>query len=409
MSVGSFNFPIVITASGLQPQSPASIQSQLIANVAATNPGYTANLPASMIEDISSTDVAAIAMVDQSKVEAVNCLTPYGCNVFVLGQQGQIYIGQSQPGLPTNTSVTVVFSGTVGYVIANGFLVGDGTNTYQCQSGGVIGTDGSSLPILALAIQPGAFGVGATTVTVLVTSVPGSITLTVTNPAPGTPALAAEQPYAYRARILQAGLASSVGTPRYIKTQLAALQPNAGNLVSVQQASGGGTRVVVGLGADPYQIAYAISISVADVSDLVGTAGGGAGGTSVTVGLYDYPDNYSVVYVQAAVQTVTMAIVWNTTLSGFGGGGAFQGLVQEPLAAYINSLAVGQVINVLEMNEIFQEAVAGVLDPSLLTRLVFTVEINSSVVAPGSGTYAITGDTEGYFTCVATGITVTQG
>ena len=57
--MATFNFPITITTAGLQPQSPASLLAQLLAAVAATNPGYTGDLPASFIEDISSTDVGA--------------------------------------------------------------------------------------------------------------------------------------------------------------------------------------------------------------------------------------------------------------------------------------------------------------------------------------------------------------
>ena len=127
--MATFNFPITITPAGLQPQSPASLLAQLLAAVAATNPGYTGDLPASLIEDVSSTDVGAIVLIDQARVELVNSLTPYGANAFVLNQLGAIY--GVTPGLASNTSVNVVFTGTVGYVINVGFQVSDGTNTYQ--------------------------------------------------------------------------------------------------------------------------------------------------------------------------------------------------------------------------------------------------------------------------------------
>src|ERR1700676_3806380 len=86
-----FNFPVIIGPQGLQPQQPTDLRAQLLAAVAATNPGYTANLPGGLIEDISSTDVAAIALIDQAKIEAVNSLTPLGANNFLLTQLGQIY------------------------------------------------------------------------------------------------------------------------------------------------------------------------------------------------------------------------------------------------------------------------------------------------------------------------------
>jgi hypothetical protein len=402
-----FSFPIVMTAAGLQPQAPATLLTQLLAAVASTNPGYTANLPGGLIEDISSTDVGSVAIIDQAKVELVNSLTPNGANLFLLGQLGQIYLGQTQPGQATNTSVPVVFAGQVGYVIPQGLVIGDGTNAYQVQVGGVIGGGGTSATINAIAVNPGSFGVPANTVNVVITTVPTSVGLTVNNPLAGNPGGAPETPFAFRARVLQAGLAASVGTQRYIKTLIGLVLGSQANLISVQQ-TGSGLKVVVGGSADQFSIANAIYMSVADVTTLQPKS---AGGSNVTVSLVDSPDIVTVQYVAAAQQTVTMSIVWNTVLTSFTGGAAFPGLVQPPLVAYINSLGVGQVINVLEMNEIFQTAVQSVLDVSLLTRLVFTVDINGTPTAPNSGTYAIQGDSESYFFTAlnGSGISVTQG
>jgi hypothetical protein len=52
--------------------------------VAAEVPDYTANLPGSLIEDISSTDVQALATIDQARVDAINSFSPYGANAFAL-------------------------------------------------------------------------------------------------------------------------------------------------------------------------------------------------------------------------------------------------------------------------------------------------------------------------------------
>jgi Baseplate J-like protein len=402
-STGSYDFPIVLTVNGLVPQSPSSIQVQLLANVAAVQPGYTANLPGLLIEDISSTDVAAIVLCNQAQVETVNSLTPFGANQFTLTQLGQVY-GVYQ-GQPTNTSVFVVFSGTVGYVIPNGFLVQDGTNVYAVQGGGVIQTGGSSAPINAISITAGSFGVPANTVTQLVTSAPSGISLSVNNPTSGTPGGTAETPYSFRIRVLQAGLAASVGTSRFIKTLVGQVPGAQAALMSVQPATGG-LRVIVA-GGDPYAIAYAIFSSVADPTTLQGSAV--SSGRNITATLIDSPNTFNILWVNPPVQTVTITATWNTSLSTFTGGGAFPSLVQQPLANYINGLAVGAPINVLELNGIFQTAIASVLDPNLLTRLVFAVYINTVLTAPGTGTYAITGDPESYFLATASGITVTQG
>jgi hypothetical protein len=512
----AFDFPIVITSTGLQPQAPSSIQQKLVTNVAATNPGYTANLPASLIEDISSTEVGGIVLCDQAKVELINSLTPNGANEFLLTQLGQVYgVPQDQP---TNTSVSVVFSGTVGYVIPNGFLVADGSgNSYQVQGGGVIGSGGSSSAISAIATNSATLAPPAGTVTHLVTSIPSAslnpptqnaattsttggtlaagtyyyvvtainsngettksneqsvtttgttssntvswasvsgatgyriyrgtaaggentnftvnsgsttsyvdtgtagtsgtppatnttaLSLSVTNPLAGTSSTGAESPESYRSRVLQAGLAASVGTPRFIKTQVANVPGVASNLVSVQQ-SGTSLRVVVGGSPNVYQVAYAIFTAIDNPGILTGSAINAA--RNVTVSLNDYPDTYTIEYVSSPQQTVTLSVTWNTILSNFTGGAAFPSLVQQPLVDYINGIAIGNPINVMEMNQVFQEAVSSLLDPSLLTRLVFTVFINGVSTAPAAGTYAVSGDAEGYFNATASGITVTQG
>lgn len=263
--------PTVMTVSGLQPQAPVVIKDQLVENVAAVNPGYTANLPGIMIEDIASTDVASIVLMDSFRVELLNSITPYGANAFLLNQLGQIY---GVPlGAATVTSVSVVFSGPQGYVVPVGFIVADGTYQYAVQDGAIIGAAGVSLPATCFAIVPGSWVILAGTVTQLVTSVPTGISLSVSNPLPGTPALAAEEESDYRGRVLQAGLAASQGMPRYLKTLVGNVPGVQTRLISVIQqiTGGGGWEILVG-GGDIYQVALAIFQSVLDVTTLVGSS-----------------------------------------------------------------------------------------------------------------------------------------
>lgn len=399
-----FNFPVIMGSSGAQPTPPATIRNQLIAQVASQVPDYTSNLPASLIEDVSSTEVAGISAFDQGRVDFINSLTPFGVNAFLLQQLANVY-GLTL-GIPTNTSVLVVFSGTVGFVINNGFLVGDGTNVYQIQGGGPIGSGGTSSSLTAVAVNnTSAFAVPANTVTQLLTSFPSTVTLSVNNPTAGTPASATETLQSFRTRVLQAGLAASVGTTRYIKTLIGNVLGANSNLVSVQTASGG-LRVVVGGSLDQYQVAYAIWQSVADISTLQTHA---HAGSDVSTSLIDYPDTYVVKYVAAAAQPVTMTATWNTVLTSFTGGAAFPQLVQAPLAAYFNALGIGGPINLIELTEIFQNAVENVLDVQYLTRLVFSVNVNGSSVSPGAGESFIAIDPEAYLTCLPSAITVVQG
>jgi hypothetical protein len=243
-----------MTPQGLQPAAPADLRATLVSLVAAIVPDYTANLPGSLIEDVASTDTFALVESDSFLVDLVNSVTPYGANAFLLNQLGILYGVDHQP--VTNTSVYVVFSGPPGYVIAAGFVVGDGTYQYVCQTGGICGIDGTTLPIYALATASGAWEVLPNTVVQMMTSVPVNIPLTVTNPVSGIPSLSGEPIAIFRERCFTAGLAASTGMGRYLKTLCGNIPGVQNRLISVQTE--GNQYVVIVGGGDPYQVANAI-------------------------------------------------------------------------------------------------------------------------------------------------------
>ena len=76
---------------------------------------------------------------------------------------------------------------------------------------------------------------------------------------------------------------------------------------------------------------------------------------------------------------------------------------------YVNSVPVGQPMNLFELQAVFQAATVSILPNQLLTRMVFTVQINGVTVSPESGTGIIAGDPESYFYTTQTAITVSQG
>ena len=246
--------PLVMTAQGLQPASPQDLRSQLIALVSASSPDYTANLPGTLIEDISSTDVYALIESDSFLVDLVNSVTPFGANAFLLGQLGILYGIDQQP--ITNTSVYVVFTGPPGYVIGQGFVVSDGTYQYVCQDGGIIGVDGNSLPIYALATVGGSWPVNPGTVVQLGSSVPANMNVSVTNPVSGVPSTTGEPISVFRERCFTAGLAATTGMARYLKTLVGNVPGVQNRLISVQQ-NGDQFVIIVG-GGDAYQVAYEI-------------------------------------------------------------------------------------------------------------------------------------------------------
>lgn len=402
-----FDLPVSIGINGPQPQSPATIKIQLLNNAMAGSPGLTGDLPGVLIEDVASTQVAGLSIFDQGRVAALNGVSPNLANAFILTQQSRA-LG-IQLGLPTNTSVLVVFSGQPGYVIPKGFRVGDGTNVYQIVTGGIIGAGGSSLTLTAVSVSPGAFAVPANTVTTLLTSVPSIYGVTVTNPQPGIPALSAESWSSFRFRVQQAMLAATTSGPRLIKTLIGNVPGVPSNLIAVQSANGG-IRVIVGGGGDVYQVAYAIFCAVGNPSILQGSAVNNNRNVEVTI--YDPPDSYPIVYVNSPAQALTGSVIWNTSLANFTGGGAFASLTQEDMATYVNnSLMPGQPLNTQELNAIFTEDISGVLSPALLNRLIFEMSINGVLTPPGTGTFDVTGDPESYWQTPAdgSGFSFTQG
>jgi hypothetical protein len=464
--------PITMTTTGVQPQSPATLLAQLLANVSATNPGYTANLPGTLIEDISSTDVGALALCDAAFVELVNCIAPGSANAYVLQQLGQQF-GIPQ-GVGYNTNVNVLFTGPAGFVISQGFT--DGIYQYVVQNAAIIPTSGTTAPVYCLAILSGTWAVPADTVNQLVSSIPSGISLTVNNPLAGTPGTGVEPVQAYQARVVQAGLAACQGMTTTLRTAIQAVSGVQANLVSVLQKTGQ-WEIIVG-GGDPYEVAFAIFTGMGDISNLVGStlsvasisqANPGVittnqnhglttgqvikitgiegmtelngenltvtvtglesfsigvnttGYTAYTSGgvispnprnnnisINDYPDTYTIPFVTPPQQVVGITATWNTISSNYISPAAISAYAQPAMIAYVNGITVGQPLNLLDLQGIFQSSVASILPSSLLISLTFVVTINGVVTSPQEGSQIIVGDAESYFYTTAADITIVQ-
>lgn len=129
---------------------------------------------------------------------------------------------------------------------------------------------------------------------------------------------------------------------------------------------------------------------------------------NVSVNITDYPDVYTIDFVQPPAQTVSMTVQWNTTQANFVLGASVSQVVAPALANYINSIIVGQPINLLVAEETFTTAVSGILQPSQISVLTFTVLINGVVTAPQAGTRLVFGDPESYFSTSSGAILVSQ-
>jgi hypothetical protein len=397
--------PLLFTAAGPVATPPATLNAALIAGVAAESPGYTASLPGLLVEDLANTATGAMVVQDQARVDAVNSVTPYTANPFVLAAQGLV-LGVPQ-GLSSNASVIEVFTGSPGYVISPSTLVGDGTNTYITLDGGTVGSGGTSQPIGFIATNSGTFAIPAGSVNQVITSVPSPYTLTVTNPEAGVPALAAETVEQYRARVLTANQVTVQGTPDMVKTLVMMVPGVSPNLVSVQQV-GTMWKVIVG-GGDPFQVAGAIYRGVGQIGLLTGSTVSSL--RNITASVFNAPDTYNIIFVNPNALVTTLAITWNSaTLPGFTAGTSFNQLAIAAGLAYINGLAVSDPINLLVLQEQIQSAVSSLISAANLTTLQFVVTVGGFVVSPTAGTSIIPpSDNESYFTAAPNAVSSVQG
>lgn len=399
---GSTSLPLIMTAQGPQATSADALRAAVINSASELSPGYTV-LPAGLIEDLSSTCIAAVDLMDKARVDAVNSVTPYGANEFILAQLAQTF-GFTQ-GTPTNASVYLLFTGDAGYVLPVGFTVSDGTYSYVLVDGGVIQSNGVSGLLYAICTVNAQFSIPAATVTQIKSSVPTPYTLTVSNPEAGIPAQAAESVDSFRYRTISSFGIASTGTPQAIKSALNNIFGAVPRLISVSYPGSGQIKVVCG-GGDPYAVATAILNNAPDISALVGSS---ITSRNISVTLFDNPDQYNITYVNPAQINATVSVIWNTLLPNFTAGQGVNQAGATAIANFINTIPVGAPINLLEMTEIFQTAVSSLLSPVNLTTLQFTVSLNGVPATPAAGTEAIIIDAESYLYASPTSITVAQG
>jgi len=130
---------------------------------------------------------------------------------------------------------------------------------------------------------------------------------------------------------------------------------------------------------------------------------------SPAISIYDYPNTYTIPFVIPPQQTVTVDLTWNTISTSFVSPTSVAAAGIPAIVSYINSIAVGQPINVYELQAIFQIAVIDLIPTQLLSKISFAVQINSVSVSPSAGTGLIYGDSESFFETSSAYVTVIQG
>ncbi|MFE4125343.1 ubiquitin-activating E1 FCCH domain-containing protein [Kosakonia sp. YIM B13605] len=254
-------------ATGPVPKTSEELRSQLVTQATALSPGLTTDLPGSLIEDIVSTDVGALIICDQIRVDLINSVGPLKANQYMLNllaQQSGIAAQKTQG----STTVPVTFSGPAGFVLPEGFLVSDGTYTYALNDATIIPASGVSSAATCEATTTGSWSVPVGSVNQVITSLPSDITISCTNLVAGTPGGAAETLYEFRERVWEGQMSTVQGYPGFIRQKLTDVNNVQARMVSVVQA--GDHWVIMCGGGDIYEMAAAIYKSAGDISRLKG-------------------------------------------------------------------------------------------------------------------------------------------
>ncbi|EBN6118534.1 hypothetical protein DWF34_26655, partial [Salmonella enterica] len=107
-------------------------------------------------------------------------------------------------------------------------------------------------------------------------------------------------------------------------------------------------------------------------------------------------------------QNATILITWNTASTTYIDPDGIAKAVQQNIAGYINAIAVGQPINIFEVQDIFLSSVSGLVAPSLVSMIDIQVGINGKIVPPATDSSLVYGDTYAYFSTSSSQIQVKQ-
>ena len=462
-----------ITTAGAIPALPTDLLNAEIAAATLLAPGLTANLPGSLVEDMASTAAGAVVIQDQAFVDLVNSISPATANPSILYQLGQVYGVQQGQGSNTSVYVVftglagfvipigfTVSDGTYQYTVQDGGIIatsGQSSPLYCLATVAGSWAIPSGTVTQIITSVPAGFTLTCTNPSA---GLPGLTAQTVASyqaqvmqagmvTAQGVPTfiknqlqqVTGVQPNLISVRLIatnQWEIICGGGDPYQVANAIFNSVPDISNLVgstlsvtNITTANPGVVttdlnhgyatgQIVTLAGVNPTWFNGNYTITVIDEKSFslgVTTVGHSyvSGGVvtpnlrNVTVSVDDYPDTYSITFVNPPAQTTAISITWNTISTNLINPTAVATFAIPSIVDYINSIPVGQPINTFELQEAFQMAVVGILPVAQISKINFVVAINGIDTSPVSGTLLIYGDPESYFATNAGLVTVVQG
>ena len=128
-----------------------------------------------------------------------------------------------------------------------------------------------------------------------------------------------------------------------------------------------------------------------------------------TVSINSYPDTYPINFIIPPAQIVNVALTWNTIATNYVSPTSVASASIPAIVNYINSITVGEPINLFELQAIFQASVITLIPTPLISKMDFVVQINGVAASAASGTGLIYGDPQSFFETSSATVTVVQG
>lgn len=129
---------------------------------------------------------------------------------------------------------------------------------------------------------------------------------------------------------------------------------------------------------------------------------------NTTVFINDWPDSYSIPFVQPLQQLVTIDFEWRTQSVNYLNSQTLLALVQSEVIAYVNSIYAGQPLNINKLKDVFLTSINNTIDMALITTLNVSVVVNGILTPVDSGTDIISGDKFSYWYITNSGVSVTE-
>ncbi len=173
---------------------------------------------------------------------------------------------------------------------------------------------------------------------------------------------------------------------------------------------------MTGINGGPYTVTvtgpktFSFGVDTSAFSDYTGGGVVTPNTRTIDVSIFDYPDTYVIPFVSPPAQVVSLQLSWATISPNFISETAFAQYGIPAVVNYINSIAVGQPINLIALNQVLTTAVAPLFnnDPALISELSWTVSINGIEAPPLGATSLVYGDPESSMNCTAADVSFTE-